>query len=126
MDAEKRAQAILADTVQRVQLESEYPVTAREFESNQAKDFQLFTRKQLDYGPGNIMLGGSIDNADDRDLAVKYAVIRMNDKMNRLVNLVVKGGAEAAVDSESVEDTLADLANYSNIARLVINEHWSK
>lgn len=41
---------------------------------------------------------------------IMSGLIRMDDKMRRLENLV--GGAEANVD-ESVEDTLLDLAGYA-------------
>jgi hypothetical protein len=41
---------------------------------------------------------------------VMSGLIRMDDKMRRLENLV--GGAEANVD-ESIEDTLMDLAGYA-------------
>jgi len=39
------------------------------------------------------------------------AIVRMEDKFNRIKSLLLKG-TEAKVD-ESVEDTLLDLANYS-------------
>lgn len=41
------------------------------------------------------------------------AVVRMNDKMERIKSLVKTGDNERQVKDESIKDTLLDLANYS-------------
>ena len=51
-------------------------------------------------------------------------VIRMNDKLNRLLNLILKN--KQNVVDESVEDTFIDMANYSIIALLVNKCKWGK
>lgn len=40
------------------------------------------------------------------------AIVRMEDKMNRVKSILLKGTGESQID-ESVQDTLIDLANYS-------------
>jgi len=40
--------------------------------------------------------------------------VRMSDKLQRVFNLLPEG-VEAAVDDESLDDTLLDLMNYANI-----------
>ena len=48
----------------------------------------------------------------------------MNDKVQRLLNLVVKHNREA--QNESVEDAFGDLSVYGVIARIVANGKWAK
>lgn len=48
-------------------------------------------------------------------------IVRMSDKMARISNLI-KPGVEAKVKDESVLDTLSDLANYSMILRMYIEQ----
>lgn len=47
------------------------------------------------------------------------ALVRMEDKLNRLSNLISKG-QEGYIKSESVEDTLIDLANYAIMTALYL------
>ena len=47
------------------------------------------------------------------------ALVRMEDKWNRLSNLITKG-EEGLIKSESVEDTLIDLANYAIMTSLYL------
>ena len=47
------------------------------------------------------------------------ALVRMEDKWNRLSNLITKG-EEGYIKSESVEDTLIDLANYAIMTSLYL------
>ena len=47
------------------------------------------------------------------------ALVRMEDKWNRLSNLIAKG-EEGYIKSESVEDTLIDLANYAIMTALYL------
>ena len=49
--------------------------------------------------------------------------IRMNDKINRMINLL-RNNKEP--NNESIEDTLIDLANYSVMALIVKRGKWSK
>jgi hypothetical protein len=95
---------------------------ASEFKYIIREEYELFCKKQLNYGKGNIMLGGDISVPEDRKLAISGIVIRMNDKINRLVQLALKGGRDYV--QESIDDTLKDLSIYSIIAQIVSNEKW--
>lgn len=78
------------------------------------KMFNTFKKKQASYGKGNIAKFGE-----------KGVYIRMNDKMERLYNLVWLGKANPLQD-ESVDDTYEDLADYAFIAMLVRHGIWDK
>lgn len=66
---------------------------------------ELMISKQKDYGPGNIMSFGEFG-----------VLVRANDKMERLKNLLTK---KRDPSNESIEDTWKDLANYGIIALMV-------
>ena len=86
--------------------------------------FNLFKRKQADYGPTNIGMGNSIIETDkDIHRSMIGLVVRMNDKVQRLMNLILDNKDP---QNESVEDTLIDIANYAVMAELVINKEWGK
>jgi hypothetical protein len=70
----------------------------------------LFDKKQRDYGSGNI--------SDFGELGV---LIRLNDKINRLKNLLQSKGE---VNCESVADTWDDIANYGIIGKLCSQNLW--
>ena len=67
----------------------------------------LHARKNKDYG--------NAADASYREFGLVSYVIRLNDKMNRLKSLT-KPGVEQEVKSESIEDTLMDLAAYAIMA----------
>jgi hypothetical protein len=75
--------------------------------------FNTFKKKQASYGSGNISSFGELG-----------VLVRMNDKMERLKNLVIKNKDNPLKD-ETVEDTYLDLADYSLIAMLVRRGLWS-
>ena len=99
-----------------------YPQIASEFQRVQREQFELFARKMMDYGRGNIALGGDLTQEEDKQFALTGLTIRMNDKINRLKNLV-KNQGKAYVD-ESMEDTFIDLSNYGIIALLLQRDKW--
>lgn len=67
--------------------------------ANMAK---IYAAKNHDYG-------NSFDQSLDK-FGIIAAIVRMGDKMNRLESLAVK---KAEVKDESIKDTLLDLASYS-------------
>ena len=69
--------------------------------------FELYKRKNKDYG-------NSVAKTFDEWGLVSF-LIRMEDKMNRVINLTKNKGV-AQVSDEKIEDTLLDLANYSIMA----------
>ena len=76
----------------------------------------------MDYGLGNIALGGNLNSSDDKNYALQGIQIRLNDKVNRLKNLFKNG--ENFVKDESVEDTFMDIANYGIIGLLLLKDKW--
>lgn len=68
-------------------------------------------KKQLDYGPNAIKRFG-----------MEGIVIRMSDKMERLINLI-ELKKDPTVD-ESIEDTLFDLAGYAVIGLMYLEGNF--
>ena len=105
-------------------IEDKFPITCEGFQIITEEMFELFKKKQADYGPSNIGMGKSIMETDED---VKKAMIglsvRMNDKIQRLLNLTF---SNRDPNNESIEDTLKDIANYAVMAILVRNKEWGK
>lgn len=76
---------------------------------------RLMIRKQLDYGPKNI--------SDSPGGAMNGLIVRMNDKMQRLINLHY---SDSEPSNESVEDTFMDIANYGIIGLMLLRGRWPK
>ena len=113
------------------EIEEQYPDCTNEMLDNFDRAYQLFCRKQPDYGDSNIRLGldlhsSSSESFANNRLAQLGVVIRMNDKINRLINLYKKDMVETSAVDESVEDTLIDLMNYANILMTLKAGKWGK
>ena len=102
-------------------IEKHYPDTAREFKQIQDEQYETFCKKQMDYGPSNISMGTGVGDAVNKKLATALT-IRINDKVQRLLNLVVSNDREA--QNEPVEDAFKDLSVYGIIAQIVRNGKW--
>ena len=107
-----------------VWLEEKYPTMTSEFKRIQKEQYKLFCRKQYDYGPMNIAMGTDLSKMEDIKLAITALVVRINDKITRLINLVIKNGREGI--NESVDDSFVDLSVYGVIAQIVRNKKWAK
>ena len=105
-------------------IEKEYPETAKEFQSIQYEQWATFCKKQMDYGPSNIAMGTSLRTKEDRRLSLIGLIVRINDKIQRLMNLVVKHNRDA--QNEPVMDAFKDLSVYGIIAQIVDNGKWGK
>jgi hypothetical protein len=103
-------------------LEMSYPQMTDEFKKIYMEQYDLFCAKMSNYGKGNIMLGGDVSNEEDRILALKGITIRLNDKTNRLINLLLKN--KENVVNESVIDTFQDIINYGIIAMIIERQKW--
>ena len=105
-------------------VDKEYPIMCESFVAITEEMFELFKKKQSDYGPTNIGMGNrTIDTDGDVEKSMIGLTVRMNDKIQRLMNLVLD---RKSPQNESVEDTLIDIANYAVMAKLVINKEWGK
>jgi hypothetical protein len=106
-------------------MEQEWPVMTEEFKRIQREQYELFCRKQHDYGPGNISVGTQLQTPDEVHLSLTGLWFRMNDKIQRLKNLLMSG-KKNAVEGETVEDAYLDVSNYGIMATIVKNGKWGK
>lgn len=100
-----------------------YPETVSSFAGVQEENFKVFIEKQHDYGARNISLGGDMSDDDDKQLALIGVTIRLNDKIQRLLNLVKDNRNP---ENESIRDAFLDISNYGAIAQVVMDGKWSK
>ena len=105
-------------------IEEEYPETSKEFRQIQYEQWATFCKKQMDYGPSNIAMGTALKTKEDRRLSLIGLIVRINDKVQRLMNLVVKHNRDA--QNEPVMDAFKDLSVYGIIAQIVDNGKWGK
>tara|TARA_Y100001938_G_scaffold130605_1_gene186782 strand:- start:744 stop:1190 length:447 start_codon:yes stop_codon:yes gene_type:complete len=105
-------------------IEKEYPETSKEFQKIQFEQWATFCKKQMDYGPSNIAMGTALKTKEDRRLSLIGLIVRINDKIQRLMNLVVKHNRDA--QNEPVMDAFKDLSVYGIIAQIVDNGKWGK
>jgi hypothetical protein len=101
-----------------------YPEMMDEYKRIMWEQYETFCKKQRNYGPGNISVGTQLQTPDDIKLSLTGLWFRMNDKINRLKQLVVLGHPDEV--GESVQDTFQDLSVYGIIAQMVQNGKWGK
>ena len=107
------------------QMEREWPEMTQEFKKIQREQYELFLHKQHDYGPGNISVGTQLQTEDEIHLSLTGLWFRMNDKIQRLKNLLMSG-RENAVEGEPLEDAYLDVSNYGIMATIVSRCKWGK
>ena len=105
-------------------IEKTYPETAKEFQRLQFEQYSLFCKKQMDYGPSNIAMGTSLETDEEKRLSKIGLIVRINDKIQRLINLVVRNNRKA--QNEPTIDAFKDLACYGIIAQIVEAGKWGK
>ena len=72
----------------------------------------IVVRKQKDYGPANITTFG-----------LEGVMIRLSDKINRLINLLQN---QKDPENESVEDTLIDISGYAIIGLMLQHKTFTR
>ena len=107
------------------QMEREWPEMTKEFKKIQHDQYVLFLHKQHDYGPGNISVGTQLQTPDEVKLSLTGLWFRMNDKLQRVKNLLM-GNRVNAVEGEPLEDAYLDVSNYGIMAALVSRGKWGK
>ena len=107
------------------QMEKEWPEMTKEFKKIQREQYELFLHKQHDYGPGNISVGTQLQTKEEIQLSLTGLWFRMNDKIQRLKNLLMSG-RENAVENEPMEDAYLDVSNYGIMATIVGRDKWGK
>ncbi len=58
---------------------------AEAFKETQQEQYELFARKMMDYGLGNITLGSTLEDSDDINLSLTGIWLRCNDKIKVLI-----------------------------------------
>ena len=106
-------------------MEEEWPEMPKEFKKIQREQYELFLHKQHDYGPGNISVGTQLQTSEEIQLSLTGLWFRMNDKIQRLKNLLMSG-RENAVENEPMEDAYLDVSNYGIMATIVGRDKWGK
>ena len=107
------------------QMEEEWPEMTEEFKKIQQEQYELFLHKQHDYGPGNISVGTQLQTQDEIHLSLTGLWFRMNDKIQRLKNLLMNK-RQSAVEGEPMEDAYLDVSNYGIMATIVSRGKWGK
>lgn len=106
-------------------IESQYGEMCAEFKKIQMEHYVTFCKKQFDYGPGNISMGSSLGTFEERKASISAIVVRLNDKMQRLINMVLKKGLVESAN-EPVMDSFLDISIYGIIAEIVNRGKWAK
>lgn len=104
--------------------ERKYPEMTSEFKKIQEEMYETFCKKQRNYGPSNISVGTQLETKDDLKLSLTGLWFRINDKIQRLKQLVVLGQPDEV--GEPIQDTYQDLSVYGIIALIVQRKKWGK
>lgn len=104
--------------------EEMYPEMTGEFKKILNEQYELFCKKQLNYGPDNISVGTRLSTPEEIKLSQTGLWFRMNDKIQRLKQLVLLNKED--VVGEAVEDTYQDLSVYGIIAQIVKRQKWGR
>jgi hypothetical protein len=125
---EIKERELLANTERLViieQMEKDWPKMTEEFKKIQREQYVLFLHKQHDYGPGNISVGTQLQTKEEIHLSLTGLWFRMNDKIQRLKNLLMNK-RQSAVEGEPMEDAYLDVSNYGIMAVIVSRGKWGK
>ena len=115
-------------------MEQMYPECTDALMNNFDRAYDLWCQKQSDYGDGNIRLGLTLEGSSSPStranaiLAQLGIVIRMNDKIQRMINLHKKMifNAKEGTLNESIEDTCIDIMNYANMLMVLRSGKWGR
>ena len=107
-----------------LEMELVYPEMTKEFKKIAKEQYELFCRKQYDYGPSNIAGGTLLNNEEDIRFSLTGLFFRLNDKIQRIKQLVVLGKQNAV--GEAVDDTFQDISTYGIIAQIIKRGKWAK
>jgi hypothetical protein len=122
---EKEYEVIQYDNPEVVRkIEQQYPEMMLEFKRIFFTQYETFCAKMDNYGTDAISLGTKLETEEDKKMSLTGLWFRMNDKINRLKQLVVKGNMDQV--GESIEDTYQDLSVYAIICQLVKSGKWGK
>mgnify|MGYP001343792825 FL=1 len=106
-------------------METKYPKMTSEFKRIQREQYELFLRKQHDYGPQNIAVGTALINDEDKRLSLMGIWFRINDKVERIKTLIMRGD-DGSLEDEGLVDSYSDISNYGVMAQVVASGKWAK
>ena len=97
--------------------ETKYPELTTEYKKIMMEQYILFCKKHRNYGTGNVNVGTNLETDGDVKLALTGLWFRLNDKIQRLKQLVIQNDTDTV--GESITDTFQDLSVYGIIAQIV-------
>jgi len=106
-------------------METKYPKMTSEFQKIQREQYELFLHKQHDYGPQNIAVGTALDNEEDKRLSLMGIWFRINDKVERIKTILMRGD-NGSLKGEGLVDSYSDISNYGVMAQVVARGKWAK
>ena len=102
-------------------LEREYPTIYKAYKNIADEQFELFAKKHLDYGMGNVSAGTQLVNEEETEFAMTGLWYRLSDKINRWKNMILTG---RKAQNETLIDTFQDITNYGIISQIVFKGLW--
>ena len=102
-------------------LENEYPTIYNAYQDIVDEQFELFAKKHLDYGMGNVSAGTQLVNQKETDFAMTGLWYRLSDKINRWKNMII---TNRKAQNETLIDTFQDITNYGIISQIVYKGKW--
>ncbi len=106
-------------------MERTYPEMTSEFKNIQREQYELFCRKQFDYGPSHVAVGTILKTKEDIRLSLLGLFFRINDKVERIKTLLMRN-TDNAVEGEPLIDSYSDISNYGVMAQVVQRGKWAK
>lgn len=106
-------------------MERTYPEMTGEFKAIQREQYELFCKKQFDYGPSNVAVGTILKTKEDIRLSLLGLFFRINDKVERIKTLLMRN-TDNAVEGEPLIDSYSDISNYGVMAQVVQRGKWAK
>ena len=104
--------------------EENYPDLTTEYKKIMMEQYITFCKKHRNYGTGNINVGTNLETDNDVKLSLTGLWFRINDKIQRLKQLIILGHKDNVGESEL--DTFQDLSVYGIIAQIVSSKKWGK
>ena len=102
-------------------LKEEYPTIYNAYKEIMDEQFELFAKKHLDYGMGNVSAGTQLVNEEEKEFAMTGLWYRLSDKINRWKNMIL---TNRKAENETLIDTFQDITNDGIISQLVFNDKW--
>ena len=106
-------------------MEKKYPEMTKEFRQIQREQYELFLRKQHDYGPQNVAVGSLLKTKEDIKLSLLGLWFRIQDKTERIKTLLMRDDGNSVQD-EPVVDSYNDISVYGIMAQVVARGKWAK